>query len=102
VYEFRILYGDHHLVYNFHNLIHLTDDCEFYEASLNDISSAFPFESNIGEMKRDIKGTINPLAQYYRRYNERLHIEKSLPYQPTEKRIVDSLRKNSKAYSFIM
>jgi hypothetical protein len=53
-------------------------------------------------MKRDIKGTINPLAQYYRRYNERLHIEKSLPYQPTEKRIVDSLRKNSKAYSFIM
>jgi len=101
VYEFSILYGDHHLVYNFHNLIHLTDDCDFYEASLNDIS-AFPFESYIGEMKRDIKGTIKPLAQYYRRYSERLHIEKSHPYQPTETRIVDSLRENSKADSFIM
>lgn len=101
VYEFSILYGDHHLVYNFHNLIHLTDDCDFYEASLNDIS-AFPFESYIGEMKRDIKGTIKPLAQYYRRYNERLHFEKSHPYQPTEKKIVDSLRENSKADSFIM
>jgi hypothetical protein len=63
VYKFSILYGDHHLVYNFHNLIHLTDDCDFYETSLNDIR-AFPFESYIGKMKRDIKGTIKPLGQY--------------------------------------
>ncbi len=63
MYKFSILYGDHHLVYNFHNLIHLTDDCDFYETSLNDIR-AFPFESYIGKMKRDIKGTIKPLGQY--------------------------------------
>ena len=33
VYEFSILYGDHHLVNNFHNLIHLTDDYDFLKHS---------------------------------------------------------------------
>ena len=53
VYDFGVLYGDYHLVYNFQNLIHLADDCSFYKASLNDIS-AFPFESYIGEIKKEI------------------------------------------------
>ncbi|EFX67037.1 hypothetical protein DAPPUDRAFT_115799 [Daphnia pulex] len=101
VYDFGVIYGAQHLVYNFHNIIHLANDCSFYKSSLNDIS-AFPFESYLGEMKKEIKGTIKPLAQYYRRYNERLHFDESNPHQPNKTSIFDSLREDSTADSFIM
>ncbi len=94
-----MIYGAQHFVYKFHNLIHLADDCSFYKSSLNDIS-AFPFQSYLKELQKEIKGTIKPLAQYYRRYNERSHIEESLSenaYQSNKTSILDSLREDSTA-----
>jgi hypothetical protein len=34
VHDFGVIYGAHHLVYFFHNLIYLTEDCSFHKSSL--------------------------------------------------------------------
>lgn len=44
--HFESLYGSRHLVYNIHNLCHLTDDVSQYGPI--DRFSAFPFENYLG------------------------------------------------------
>ena len=103
-YEFGVIYGDQHLVFNLHNLIHLTDDCVFYEASLNDIND-FPFENYLFQMKNDIQGTVKPLAQFCRRQAEKENCENSHS-DDTQihkvKSITESLKNDSTADSVIM
>ena len=101
VHQFGVIYGDQHLVFNLHNLIHLTDDCEFYQVSLNDIN-AFPFENYLGQMKNDIQGTAKPLAQFCRRQAEKDNNDEILHCNPQVKSITESLKNNSTADSVIM
>ncbi|KZS05516.1 Uncharacterized protein APZ42_031276 [Daphnia magna] len=100
VHQFDVIYGDQHLVFNLHNLIHLTDDCDFYQASLNDIN-AFPFENYLGQMKNDIQGTVKPLAQFCRRQAEKDNNE-TFRGSLKVKSITESLKNDSIADSVIM
>lgn len=56
------------LVYNVHNLIHLTDDVQQF-GSLHDFS-AFAFEIYFGEMKRKLRKPGSPLSQIITRISE--------------------------------
>jgi hypothetical protein len=100
VHQFGVIYGDQHLVFHLQNLIHLTDDCDFYQASLNDIN-AFPFENYLGKMKNYIQGTTKPLAQFCRRQAEKENNE-TFRCSLKVKIITESLMNDSTAYSLIM
>lgn len=59
------IYSEDFLIYNVHNLIHITDDARKF-GSLNGIS-AFAMENYMQKLKSCIKGNVNPLAQVIRR-----------------------------------
>ena len=60
-----VLYCDQLLTYNFHCLLHLADIAE-QNQSLQSIT-AYPFENNMGSIKRLINGPSKPLVQVARR-----------------------------------
>ena len=62
VFQFGEIHGKSKLVFNVHSLIHLADDCDFFEAPL-DSFSCFPFENYLGYMKGLLRGRRFPLAQ---------------------------------------
>ena len=45
-----------------HNLLHIADDCEKFNCSLNDIS-CFPYESFLQRIKKCVRNSVNPTAQ---------------------------------------
>jgi hypothetical protein len=53
---FEEIYGSHHLVYNVHNLLHLSEDSINYQGPL-DSFSCFPFENYLGQIENVIRGT---------------------------------------------
>ncbi|KYM98121.1 hypothetical protein ALC62_11183, partial [Cyphomyrmex costatus] len=63
------IYGPKFLVYNVHILCHLTNDAEIYGSLDN--CSCFPFENNLGSLKKLIKSSRKPLEQVCRRIHER-------------------------------
>lgn len=75
--EFKRLYGVHHVVFNVHNLIHLADDCLYFNSPLDDFSS-FPFENYLGKLKRLLRSTRRPLSQLHMRLVEMEHQETSV------------------------
>lgn len=68
VQEVAELYGMTHLVYNFHSLTHLAGDCKQHGPL--DSFSAFPFESYLGQLKKMLRTTNNPLSQLSRRISK--------------------------------
>ena len=56
-------------VYNVHNLLHIVDDVERFNAPLQDIS-AFPFENYLQKLKKYVKGTRYPLEEIIKRQGE--------------------------------
>ena len=67
-YRFGAIYGNNHLIYNVHSLIHLVDDCEIHGPL--DSVSAFPFETYLGSMKMLVRSLNKVLAQIVRRISE--------------------------------
>lgn len=71
---FKVLkkfYGTKSQTINAHNLLHVADDVENMQCSLNNISS-FPFENLLGKIKRRLLRTLHrPLAQLCRRLHEK-------------------------------
>ena len=67
-YRFSEIYGNNHLIYNVHSLIHLVDDCEIH-GPLDSIS-AFPFKTYLGSMKMLVRSPNKVLAQIVRRISE--------------------------------
>lgn len=65
---FKELYGEEHISYNVHSIIHLVDDVEIH-GNLNKFS-AFPFETKLGQIKRQVKTGFKPLQQIARRTTE--------------------------------
>lgn len=57
------------LVYNVHNLKHLSDDSRHFQCSLNEIS-AFPFENYLQILKKLVRNAKNPISQVAKRLCE--------------------------------
>ena len=66
--HFGNLFGSRHLVYNIHNLCHLTDDVNKYGPI--DRFSAFPFENYLGSLKRLLRKPNCILSQVINRVYE--------------------------------
>ena len=62
-------YGQTFVVYNVHNLIHLPDDAEYFDASLDKIS-CFPFENHLQSIKKKVRNANNPLVSIVKRIIE--------------------------------
>ena len=60
------VFGPHFVVYNVHNVIHLADDVENYQCSLNSLS-AFPFENHLHTIKKLVWSSNNPISQVFKR-----------------------------------
>jgi hypothetical protein len=60
--SFGKLYGEEQLIFNVHSLIHLADDCDFFEAPL-DVFAVFTFDNCLGKLKRSLGGRRNAVAQ---------------------------------------
>lgn len=66
--KFSEIYGDHHIVYNVHSLVHLSEDCKLF-GNLDNFSS-FPFESYMYKVKRMLNKNNDSLAQLCNRIIE--------------------------------
>lgn len=73
-----LLYGNTSLSINVHNLIHVVDDVEFFNCTLDKIS-AFPYESMLGKIRKMIRTGNHPLSQVCRRLYEINNIPKPCP-----------------------
>ena len=62
-------YGQTFVVYNVHNLIHLPDDVEFFNISLDKIS-CFPFENHLQSIKKSVRNTNNSLVSIIKQIME--------------------------------
>ncbi len=74
VHNFIVIYGPQHVVFNVHNLVHLADDCIYFNGPLDTISP-FPFENYLGKIKKLLRGTRRLIAQLYKRLAEIYHQE---------------------------
>lgn len=63
------LYGKDSQIMNMHNLLHAADDVIEFQCPLDSLSS-FSFENSLGKMKKKLRSTNKPLAQYCRRLAE--------------------------------
>lgn len=62
-------YGETSQTMNFHNLIHIADDIDYMQASVSNFSS-FPFENELGKIKKMIRSPNNPIVQVVNRLAE--------------------------------
>jgi len=65
----RLVFSEIFTVYNVHNLLHIADDVEYFQCSLNAVSS-FPFENHLFQLKRTLRSSCNPLVQVWKRIND--------------------------------
>lgn len=65
---FAEIYGEHHINSNMHNLAHIVDEVERF-GELESFS-AYPFENQLGKMKRLLRNGYRPLAQIAKRMTE--------------------------------
>lgn len=72
--DFGSIYGIHNLCYNVHSLIHLPFDCLKYGPC--DSFSSYRFESFLGGMKRILRSSRKPLAQWARRTSELTQVQR--------------------------
>ncbi|KAJ8666058.1 hypothetical protein QAD02_007720 [Eretmocerus hayati] len=82
----RILYGSAFVTMNVHSASHMADDVDNMQCGLDEIS-AFPYENELGKIKRILLSPHRTLAQYCRR----IHIQRStdmVPQLPRQLRIV--------------
>ena len=69
VHNCKNIYGNTFTVYNVHNLLHIADECENLNCSLNDIS-CFSYENFLQRIKKCVRNSINPAAQVAKRHFE--------------------------------
>jgi len=73
-----LIYDNTSLSINVHNLIHIVDDVEYFNCTLDNIS-AFPYESMLGKIRKMIRTGNQPLPQVCRRLYEINKIQKPCP-----------------------
>ncbi len=96
---FKKIYGDYHLSYNVHNLLHLANECKLHGPL--DSFSAFPFESYLGQLKKMLRGTRRPLSQLKKRLSE-IECHYSNNSQPIQPTCIESLTASTSCDSFYM
>jgi hypothetical protein len=74
-------YGEKSHVLNAHYLLHLADDVKINNCTLNEIS-AFPFENQLGSIKKLLRSDNKPLAQICRRLEENNIINTKTVFPP--------------------
>jgi hypothetical protein len=83
VQNFINLYHEMFITHNFHGLIHLTDNVEYFGTILDSITldtiSAFPFENYLQTIKKMIKGNNKPLEQIGKRLGQIFSIHLTFP-----------------------
>ena len=79
VYRFSEIYGQNHLIYNVHSLIHLADECLIHGPL--ETFSAFPFETYLAKLKGLIRTPFRPLAQLVNRIGEINRMQDSMETQ---------------------
>lgn len=87
VYDFKYLYGEHYLVYNFHVLIHLAKECIHFNKPLDGFS-AFCYENFLQKIIKMLKRAPYPLEQLRNRLQELLYFRPEL--------FTEVMRKNNK------
>jgi hypothetical protein len=63
------VYSPTFCVYNVHNLLHIADDVEKFQMSLNGMS-AFPFENHLQRIKKMVRNSKSPVVQVSKRLKE--------------------------------
>lgn len=89
--KFGDLYGEENKTYSIHSLIHVTDDVDRF--GVFDQYSAFPGESNLGFLKKLVRGGHLPLQQVVRRIAERDSIEKICEFESIQNGETIGIRK---------
>ncbi|XP_052257857.1 uncharacterized protein LOC127862672 isoform X3 [Dreissena polymorpha] len=82
------------IVYNVHSLIHLADDCEHFNCSLNDIC-AFPYENHLHSVKKLVKNAKNPIVQVAKRIQERSYTANVTIKQKSTFSVISTKEKNN-------
>nr|XP_054920975.1 uncharacterized protein LOC126518484 [Dermacentor andersoni] len=82
VHSFTTIYGEEHVSYNVHCLIHLAEDVKFHGPV--DTFSAFPFENNMRHIKKELRKHKKPLQQLRNRMLERLQLPHVFLEGPTD------------------
>lgn len=80
--QFKRKYSSVNVSYNVHALIHVVDDVR--RLGVLDSFSSFPYESGLGNIKRKIRSSNNPVAQISRRISEGYSIPKKKVVQMDE------------------
>lgn len=75
------LYKIQSLVSNVHALLHITDDVNYHQFSLSDIT-AFPFENALGKLKKMVHSGRKPLQQLCKRLSEKYSIDTKKAVRP--------------------
>jgi hypothetical protein len=92
------LYGSTFNVYNVHGLLHIADDVEHFECSLNEVS-AFPFENYLQTLKKRVKNSHNPVVQVAKRIQE---IERSTFFNKLKTSDVNCISNRLKDACFLL
>ena len=64
----EVLYGEEALAYNVYNLVHLAADVK--HLGCLDKCSAFPFENELGQLKKLVRKSQQPMMQILKRLDE--------------------------------
>lgn len=101
VYKFAIIYGRQCLIFNLHCVIHLADDCDFFQEPL-DVVACFIFEDWLGDVGDKLRPTRYPLSQIKARFSEmyRIYEDPAMDFQET--RNLDSINPLSSTNSVCM
>ena len=97
------IYGEENLIFNVHSIIHLPDDCDYFEAPL-DVFACFVFESKLGHLINELRGRRHPVAQIKGRISERRNfpgVQRSKYLDPSATG-VSSLKVGSDVNSYLM
>ena len=70
VHDFAILYGEHLISFNVHDLLHITEDVRRFRKTLTALSS-YRFQNKLGSIKQLVNSAHLPLVQVARRLHER-------------------------------
>lgn len=94
VQQCRDIYGQSFIVYNVHNLLHLVDDVENYQCSLNDIC-AFPYENELHKIKQLVRSSNNPVSQVFKRLAEKKMFNESKVTEANHRIYISTKYKNN-------
>ena len=70
--DMKIIYGKKSLVYNVHNLVHITNDVRLYGELYT--FSCYTFENYLGQVKKMMRSQTKQLSQLSRRLSEQVHL----------------------------